>query len=197
MPGIISFMMAGGRFRAPVHRALTEPILLGRRRARGRDRRPARSGRGRRIRASGSGSPGLILRRCGAAAAASAAKNATGLRRRGAAAFASSGAILGSGDAESFRIPQKAAAPCRSSLVPCTGKALSLTRMAPSSARQDFRGRIHSAAPAELAVWPARLNNALRRLGSGWTIFVEASRSPPKPIRRSELSGRRSRGACR
>ncbi len=40
-----------------------------------------------------------------------------------------------------------------------------------------FRGPdLESATPAELIGVTARLNNALRRLGSGWAIFVEASR---------------------
>ena len=40
-----------------------------------------------------------------------------------------------------------------------------------------FRGPdLDSATPAELVGTSARLNNALRRLGSGWAIFVEASR---------------------
>jgi type IV secretion system protein TrbE len=40
-----------------------------------------------------------------------------------------------------------------------------------------FRGPdLDSATPAELVGTTARLNNALRRLGSGWVIFVEASR---------------------
>ncbi|MBO0751685.1 MAG: conjugal transfer protein TrbE, partial [Bradyrhizobiaceae bacterium] len=40
-----------------------------------------------------------------------------------------------------------------------------------------FRGPdLDSATPAELLGVTARLNNALRRLGSGWAIFVEASR---------------------
>jgi type IV secretion system protein VirB4 len=40
-----------------------------------------------------------------------------------------------------------------------------------------FRGPdLDSATPAELVGITARLNNALRRLGSGWAIFVEASR---------------------
>jgi type IV secretion system protein VirB4 len=40
-----------------------------------------------------------------------------------------------------------------------------------------FRGPdLDSATPAELVGTWARLNNALRRLGSGWAIFVEASR---------------------
>jgi len=42
-----------------------------------------------------------------------------------------------------------------------------------------FRGPdLDSAVPAELVGVAGRLNNALRRLGSGWAVFVEAQRSP-------------------
>ena len=42
-----------------------------------------------------------------------------------------------------------------------------------------FRGPdLDSATPSELVGATARLNNALRRLGSGWAIFVEAQRNP-------------------
>ena len=42
-----------------------------------------------------------------------------------------------------------------------------------------FRGPdLNSATPAELVGAARRLNNALRRLASGWAIFVEASRNP-------------------
>ncbi|ABD89424.1 conjugal transfer protein TrbE [Rhodopseudomonas palustris] len=42
-----------------------------------------------------------------------------------------------------------------------------------------FRGPdLDSAVPAELVGITARLNNALRRLGSGWAVFVEAQRHP-------------------
>src|SRR5215469_6781546 len=42
-----------------------------------------------------------------------------------------------------------------------------------------FRGPdLDSATPAELVAVTSRLNNALRRLGSGWAIFVEAQRLP-------------------
>ncbi|MAC57611.1 MAG: conjugal transfer protein TrbE [Novosphingobium sp.] len=42
-----------------------------------------------------------------------------------------------------------------------------------------FRGPdLDSATPAELVATTARLNNALRRLGSGWAIFVGAQRVP-------------------
>src|SRR5678816_3044111 len=41
-----------------------------------------------------------------------------------------------------------------------------------------FRGPdLDSATDAELVAAAARLNNALRRLGSGWAIFVEAQRN--------------------
>src|ERR1700676_2147687 len=41
-----------------------------------------------------------------------------------------------------------------------------------------FRGPdLDSATPAELVATAARLNNALRRLGSGWAVFVEAQRN--------------------
>jgi type IV secretion system protein VirB4 len=44
-----------------------------------------------------------------------------------------------------------------------------------------FRGPdLDSATPAELAATAARLNNALRRLGSGWAIFAEAQRVPAR-----------------
>lgn len=42
-----------------------------------------------------------------------------------------------------------------------------------------FRGPdLDSSTPAELMGASARLNNALRRFGSGWCIHVEARRSP-------------------
>ena len=42
-----------------------------------------------------------------------------------------------------------------------------------------FRGPdLDSATPAELVATTARSNSALRRLGSGWSIFVEAVRRP-------------------
>ena len=42
-----------------------------------------------------------------------------------------------------------------------------------------FRGPdLDSATPAELVAVTARLNSALRRLGSGWALFVEAVRAP-------------------
>ncbi len=42
-----------------------------------------------------------------------------------------------------------------------------------------FRGPdLESAVPAELVGVAGRLNNALRRLGSGWAVFVEAQRHP-------------------
>ncbi|MCK0166217.1 conjugal transfer protein TrbE [Jannaschia sp. S6380] len=44
-----------------------------------------------------------------------------------------------------------------------------------------FRGPdLDSATPAELVAASSRLNGALRRLGSGWTLFTEARRIPAK-----------------
>ena len=46
-----------------------------------------------------------------------------------------------------------------------------------------FRGPdLDSATPAELVGVTARLNNALRKLGSGWAISSRRSGSPPRPI---------------
>ncbi|AYV48523.1 conjugal transfer protein TrbE [Caulobacter flavus] len=43
----------------------------------------------------------------------------------------------------------------------------------------EFRGPdLDSASPEEVAVVAARINNVLRRLGSGWAMFVEARRDP-------------------
>lgn len=39
---------------------------------------------------------------------------------------------------------------------------------------------LDSATPAELVATSGRLNNALRRLGSGWAVFVEAQRVPAR-----------------
>jgi type IV secretory pathway VirB4 component len=60
-----------------------------------------------------------------------------------------------------------------------------------------FRGPdLDSATPAELVGVTARLNNALRRLGSGWAIFRGAAGSPPIPstqqLCRSSLGAGRS-----
>jgi type IV secretion system protein TrbE len=51
-----------------------------------------------------------------------------------------------------------------------------------------FRGPdLDSATPAELVGTTARLNNVLRRLGSGWAIFVEASRHMAQRYPHSEF----------
>ena len=51
-----------------------------------------------------------------------------------------------------------------------------------------FRGPdLDSATPAELVSTTARLNGALRRLGSGWAVFVEAQRIPANRYPRSRF----------
>ena len=57
-----------------------------------------------------------------------------------------------------------------------------------------FRGPdLDSATPAELVAVTARLNNALRRLGSGWAIFVEAQRLPANAYPSSHFPDQASR----
>ena len=46
------------------------------------------------------------------------------------------------------------------------------------SARPAFAAPTDSATQGELIATSARLNNALRRLGSGWALFIEAERRP-------------------
>ena len=51
-----------------------------------------------------------------------------------------------------------------------------------------FRGPdLDSATPAELVAITGRLNNALRRLGSGWAIFIEAQRQPANICPRNQF----------
>jgi type IV secretion system protein VirB4 len=51
-----------------------------------------------------------------------------------------------------------------------------------------FRGPdLDSATPAELVAVTSRLNNALRRLGSGWAVFVEAQRVPAQAYPQSRF----------
>ncbi|MDP3746664.1 MAG: conjugal transfer protein TrbE [Phenylobacterium sp.] len=52
-----------------------------------------------------------------------------------------------------------------------------------------FRGPdLASASEAELVAVSARLNNALKRLGSGWALFVEAERRPAAPYPAAEFA---------
>ena len=62
-----------------------------------------------------------------------------------------------------------------------------------------FRGPdLDSATPAELVAITSRLNNALRRLGSGWAIFIEAQRQPAHNYPGSPFPGcRLAPGRCR
>ena len=62
-----------------------------------------------------------------------------------------------------------------------------------------FRGPdLDSATPAELVAITGRLNNALRRLGSGWAIFIEAQRLPANRYPRKRIPRRRlAPGRCR
>src|ERR1700719_4828180 len=57
------------------------------------------------------------------------------------------------------------------------GKGVILNKDGSFQRTARFRGPdLDSATPAELVAITSRLNNALRRLGSGWALFVEAQR---------------------
>lgn len=59
------------------------------------------------------------------------------------------------------------------------GEGVILNKDASFQRTARFRGPdLDSAVPAELVAVAGRLNNAFRRLGSGWAIFVEAERHP-------------------
>jgi len=59
------------------------------------------------------------------------------------------------------------------------GRGLVLNKDGSFQRTAKFRGPdLDSATPAELVAITSRLNNALRRLGSGWAIFIEAQRVP-------------------
>src|SRR5580698_4950187 len=56
-----------------------------------------------------------------------------------------------------------------------------------------FRGPdLDSSTPAELVAITGRLNNALRRLGSGWSIFIEAQRQPASTYPAADFPDRAS-----
>lgn len=59
--------------------------------------------------------------------------------------------------------------------------------MALSSARRARGSDLDSATQGELIATSARLNNALRRLGSGWALFIEAERRPAADYPRSDF----------
>src|ERR1700734_338506 len=59
------------------------------------------------------------------------------------------------------------------------GKSVILNKDGSFQRTAKFRGPdLDSSTPAELVAITSRLNNALRRLGTGWAIFIEAQRQP-------------------
>ncbi|SEQ99565.1 conjugal transfer protein TrbE [Sphingobium sp. YR768] len=68
------------------------------------------------------------------------------------------------------------------------GEGLVLNKDGSFQRTARFRGPdLDSATPAELVATTSRLNSALRRLGSGWAIFVEAQRTPALDYPESEF----------
>ena len=68
------------------------------------------------------------------------------------------------------------------------GKGVILNKDGSFQRTARFRGPdLDSATQAELVAITGRLNNALRRLGSGWAIFIEAQRLPASRYPRDEF----------
>src|SRR5271154_1325066 len=68
------------------------------------------------------------------------------------------------------------------------GKGVILNKDGSFQRTARFRGPdLDSATQAELVAITGRLNNALRRLGSGWAIFIEAQRQPANRYPRSDF----------
>ena len=68
------------------------------------------------------------------------------------------------------------------------GKGVILNKDGSFQRTARFRGPdLDSATPAELVAITGRLNIALRRLGSGWAIFIEAQRQPASHYPRNEF----------
>src|ERR1019366_4757962 len=78
---------------------------------------------------------------------------------------------------ESRRLP-----PCLADYLPWAGLVAAgvvLNKDGSFQRTARFRGPdLESATSHELVATTARLNNALKRLGSGWALFVEAERRP-------------------
>jgi hypothetical protein len=177
MGGIFPYEPVAG-FDAPVHRALTDPILLGGHRARSqlpmaRWPRPSDLACGFGFQVSSFGRS--AMRR------PSGRRNATRNSSTLCAAICATPHISGCETmlnlAEYRKKPQRLAdfLPWAALIAP--GIVLNKDGSFQRTAR--FRGPdLDSATPAELVGTTARLNNALRRLGSGWAIFVEASLVP-------------------
>ena len=168
-------------FRVAVHRALTEPILLG-----GAPRSiailngtlAAALGLGLRLWIAG-----LAFWIVAQFAVRLGGQARSAIRRGGAPAFAlprasrrlRRGLMLNL--AEYRKKPQSLADFLPWAALVAPGVVLNKDGSFQRTAR--FRGPdLDSATQAELVGATARLNNALRRLGSGWAIFVEAQRNP-------------------
>jgi hypothetical protein len=157
---------------APVHRALTEPILLGGARARS----PSSTDAGGRDRAG----PALDRRPRDLGDRPCARSGPRGAIPSSSTWPAATSATDMDAAMMSLREYRNGAAPRR---LPALGRAgrrsVVLNKDGSFQRTARFRGPdLDSATPAELVATTARLNNALRRLGSGWAIFVEAQRTP-------------------
>jgi type IV secretion system protein TrbE len=164
-------------FTMPVHRALTEPILLG-----GAPRAvailngtlAAALGLGLRLWLAG-----LLLGVAGQAAAVWAAKRDP--QWTSFAGICVSPATWGSRPMMNLREYWRSTTQLADFLpwAALVDEGIVLNKDGSFQRTAKFRGPdLDSAVPAELVGVAGRLNNALRRLGSGWAVFVEAQRHP-------------------
>jgi type IV secretion system protein TrbE len=164
-------------FTVPVHRALTEPILLG-----GAPRAvailngtlAAALGLGLRLWLAG-----LLLGVAGQAAAVWAAKRDP--QWTSFAGICVSPATWGSRPMMNLREYRRSTTQLADFLpwAALVDEGIVLNKDGSFQRTAKFRGPdLDSAVPAELVGVAGRLNNALRRLGSGWAVFVEAQRHP-------------------
>jgi type IV secretion system protein TrbE len=164
-------------FTMPVHRALTEPILLG-----GAPRAvailngtlAAALGLGLRLWLAG-----LLLGVAGQAAAVWAAKRDP--QWTSFAGICVSPATWGSRPMMNLREYRRSTTQLADFLpwAALVDEGIVLNKDGSFQRTAKFRGPdLDSAVPAELVGVAGRLNNALRRLGSGWAVFVEAQRHP-------------------
>jgi type IV secretion system protein VirB4 len=164
-------------FTVPAHRALTEPILLG-----GAPRAvailngtlAAALGLGLRLWLAG-----LLLGVAGQAAAVWAAKRDP--QWTSFAGICVSPATWGSRPMMNLREYRRSTTQLADFLpwAALVDEGIVLNKDGSFQRTAKFRGPdLDSAVPAELVGVAGRLNNALRRLGSGWAVFVEAQRHP-------------------
>ena len=165
-------------FEVPLHRSLTEPILMG-----GAPRTVAIAN-GTLAAAVGLGLqlwiPGVVLWIVGHSLVGSARRSAV---HAGSPGTSSTNRCSTCGDAAMLNLAEYRQRPALlADWLPWAGliaPGVVLNKDGSFQRTARFRGPdLDSATQGELIATSARLNNALRRLGSGWALFIEAERRP-------------------